>query len=70
MISVALEGFLFNVDVSREFSEAEAKLSARSREPATTDNITRDLPRPISSAMIPPLASAGSGCFVPLKICW
>jgi hypothetical protein len=56
-IKVAREGF-------RAFDESfafavwlEAKLPASRRELAMADNIVNDLPSPISSARIPPLAS-------------
>jgi len=67
-IRVALDGrFLFS-EFGRFRPSLEMNCLARSKEPAIVDKITNDLPRPISSAMIPPLASARDGRFAPVRI--
>ena len=69
IIRVALEGYVRDGPVeSNWFSEATNSF-ARSREPAIVDRITKDFPRPISSAIIPPLASSGWRRLAPLKTC-
>jgi len=47
----------------------EAKLSASVSEPAMADNIVNDFPSPISSAIMPPLASRCSGTSDPVRMC-
>ena len=43
--------------------------AALSKEPAIVDRITRVLPRPMSSATIPPLASLADSAFAPVIRC-
>jgi hypothetical protein len=69
-MSVALEGALDCCSIEISWFSEVTNVSARSREPAIVDKITRDFPRPISSAMIPPLASSCLGRFAPVNICW
>jgi len=47
----------------------EAKLSASVSELAMADNIVSDFPSPISSAMMPPLASRCSETSAPVSTC-
>ena len=42
---------------------------AWARDPTIADNIVNDLPRPISSAKIPPRKSSGVGLLAPVMIC-
>jgi hypothetical protein len=73
-IKVAREGFrAFDESFAFAFAFAvwlEAKLPASWRELAMADNIVNDLPSPISSARIPPLASRRSGASDFVNTCW
>ena len=69
MISVALDATIGLFPDARAFSSLVEKVWARSSEPAMVDIITRDFPRPISSARIPPLASSNVLLLTPLMRC-
>ena len=69
MISVALDATIGRFPDTRAFFSLVEKVWARSSEPAIVDIITRDFPRPISSARIPPLASSSVLLLTPLMRC-
>lgn len=69
MIKVAREGTCAFDDPSRPPSQVETKSAALWRELAIADRIVNDLPSPMSSAMIPPLASWRSVALAFVKTC-
>jgi len=67
MTRLLVDGTIIKVARDR-FWWVEANSAASPRELAIADSIVKDLPSPISSAIIPPRASCGLGAFILVKI--
>lgn len=70
MINVARDGFRKVVDSFACAVGVEVKFSASGRELVIADNMINDLPSPMLSVRIPPLASRCSGVSEFVSICW
>lgn len=69
IIKVALEATSAFDNFDASFFQLEAKSDASSKELAMADKIVKDLPSPMSSAMIPPLGSWHSRAVLLVKMC-